>query len=155
MSLPIPPWQKGKSPKGDGVVLEVWLCRAPSGQLYALHRPQSQEDEQVLLSWPTGGQEQAAIGLLLEAVKREAILDILLKESQSPGWAQDLLQKEGAGQTDILQDLSARLLQLFGKTIRDVAPGAFKDALQALNPEPPASMPPASTPSGGTHPGCS
>jgi len=139
MSLPIPPWQKGKSPEGDGVVLEVWLCRAPSGQLYTLHRPQGQEDEAVLLTWPTGGLEQAAVGLLAEAIKREAVLDIILKESQSPGWIQAFSQKEEAEQADTHQDLSVRLLRLLKKTIMDVAPGAFKDALKMLSPEPPAS----------------
>lgn len=132
MSTPLPVGKKGKHPEGDGVVLEVWICRAPSGQIFTQTRPQSPEDQDVLLSWPSGGMEQAVMGLLTEAVRREALMDILLKESDDPGSLKRCLTLPPEEEKSWLVDMSTGLQKLFGKVVKDLAPGAFRDSLQAL-----------------------
>ena len=134
MSLPIKPWAKGSFPEGEGVILEVWLCRAPTGQMFAMHRPQSREDHEMLMSWPSGGLEQAAVGLLTEAVRREAILDILIKETKEPGFIQELTEMEPGDRDAWAQEMAEQLQALLGKTVKDLAPGAFKDALEMMLP---------------------
>ena len=129
---PLKLWTKGKTPEGEAVVIEVWICRASSGQMFSTHQPQDAEDHQILVGWPSGGLEQTIMGLLTEALRKEAVLDILLKESQEPGYLKGLLDMDPKKEESWLGEMSTGLRQLVARVTKDLAPGAFRDVLQML-----------------------
>lgn len=70
----------------EGIVVEVHVHRDEHGRVHSNRRLRGESDQQVALSWPSGGMEQVAFALLVEAMRQEALLQILIKESQEPGF---------------------------------------------------------------------
>lgn len=91
-------WARGKHMDAEVAVLEVYIRRDVHGRILSAHQPASDADAQVLLGWPSGGLEQAAFALLAEAVRREALMDVLLQDSHQPEWRN---ATEGERQTTI------------------------------------------------------
>ena len=92
----------------------------------------SEEDRRVAMSWPSGGLEQVAFALLSEAVRREALLDVLLLLSEDPGYRERLV---GMGAEDREREV-VRLECLVREQITTIAKivtkGAVSEALQVV-----------------------
>ena len=81
---PARPWKKGDQTDYSALIIEVEVCRDKQGMVFSSHRLQGVEDRQVAMSWPTGGLEQVCFALLVEAVRREALLGIITVMSGEP-----------------------------------------------------------------------
>lgn len=89
---PTRPWKKGFNPEYSAIVLEVEVCQDKNGNVFSSHRPQDSEDRTTLLSWSTGGLEQSAFALLVEALRKETLLSLLVAITKEP----ELLQRLSA-----------------------------------------------------------
>ena len=78
------PWQKGQHAEYGLAVAEVIVIRDKSGRVFSKHQLQDDGDVGVVQDWPSCGIEQMAFALLTEATRREALLQMLLLESNSP-----------------------------------------------------------------------
>jgi hypothetical protein len=74
-------WEKGRHDDHEVVVIEVRIRRDAHGRVVSNHFPQDETDLSILEGWPSGGMEQVAFALLTEAVRREALLDVILQAS--------------------------------------------------------------------------
>lgn len=104
----------------EEVVIEVRIRRDEYGRITSTHSPQSTEDLAKLQSWSSGGLEQIAFGLLTEAVKREALLDILIQTTKEPS-------TKNTEETRSL--LCAKLQEIMSSTIKRIAPLIIKQTL--------------------------
>lgn len=127
-------WQKGRHAGHDVVVVEVLVRREGSGQVLSAHRLQDKEDQEVVMTWPSYGLEQVAHGLLVEAVRREASLDVTLQASADPGLATRWATATPDEQEEMASRLAATLVTLMQQTIGRLAASAAREALFQLRP---------------------
>ena len=128
-------WVKGQheSEDHDVIVLEVVVLRERStGRVYSTHRAQAESDEQVALSWPSGGLEQAAYALLAEAIRREAVLDVILEASRDPGLKARYQEASPEGRKAVASRLSSLLRESMSRTTARLSEAALQGALEQI-----------------------
>lgn len=127
MGHPTYPWKKGKQPGYEMAVVEVEICLDDLKQVYSSHRPADYEDQEMLMSWPSGGQEHVAFALLSEATKREAIFSLLLNISNKPGFLEFLAGLSEEERDKAFEDISTVVMHTMGQHVQRLA----KDAVIA------------------------
>jgi len=129
--LPDGSWAKGPHPDHAVAVVEVHVYRDEQGRVFSRHQLQNDTDDETAMSWPGGGQGTIAFGLLLEAIRREAMLELLLQMTHDPGSIQRLQTLPEDKRGEAFEQM-ARLLRLqMNKTIAKVARGAVEEAYLA------------------------
>lgn len=68
--------------KTSSASLLVKIERREDGAILSSLRFPSPADQETLLSWPTGGMHQSGTALLIEGLRREALLQILVHMSK-------------------------------------------------------------------------
>ena len=133
---PPPPetWVEGKHEDHDVLVLEVLVRRDhATGHVHSIHRVGS-DGVDLVSSWPTGGLEQVAFALLAEAVRREAILDMIIKATHDPEFLSGYKSATPEAQKVILNDLSTALRGTMAQTISRISEAALREALEQITP---------------------
>lgn len=135
-SVPPPAeWEKGQHPDHDVVCVEVLLRRDAHGRVYTEHHLQDAVDHEVVLRWPSGGLEQVAFALLVEAVRREAVLDLALQISQEPSFLRNLAAATDDERAAAIGRMADALRATVQQTVARVARAAILDALQQFDPK--------------------
>ncbi len=124
------PWVKGTNETYSMISLIVDLCQDNTGRVFSAHRLQEPLDYTTAMSWPGGGQEQVAFGLLVEAARREAVLGLILMLSKDPELLNALKASE-ARQEELLASMSSAIQAQFARTLQRIAGAVAKEALQA------------------------
>lgn len=133
MSVSPPTWTPGTHDDHEVAVLEVLVRRdKATGRVYSTHRPQSEFDEKLLLSWPSGGLEQATFALLVEALRKEALLSVLLDASKDPQWLARFRNATSDERKAAITRLAAILRQSVGKTVERISEAALQEALEVV-----------------------
>jgi len=130
---PSRPWTKGKHENHEVVHILLEVCQDRQGRVFSAHRPAERADEELALSWRSGGMEQTAFALLTEAARREAVLEILLLASNKPDLFKRLQEAEGEERESLITDLTRRLEFQLQETITKLSEGAVEEALLAIS----------------------
>jgi len=128
---PVPPprpWKKGRDGSYETVVVEVHVCRDEYGRVWTDHNLQEELDTEIALTWPSGGQEQLAFGLLTEAVRREAMLEMLILLSKDRQYVTKLLAEGEEKTAEQLNEVVKRLQVQMNRTIKLIAEAAVREA---------------------------
>ena len=126
-------WPKGKSEDAETVILEVSVRRDKYGRVVSAHAPQDAEDQALLESWPSGGMEQVAFALLSEAVRREALLDVLLNASHNPNFLSAWQEMSEDGKKIYIQKLTHDVQDSMNVVIGRLAGSALRTALDLVS----------------------
>lgn len=126
-------WTKGRQEDGsETIFLTVAVRQDVHGRIVSAHFPETETDEATLQTWRGGGLEQVAFALLTEAVRREALLDVILKASVDPGitrcWASSSEEERAA----ILQGLVKGAQESMGFAIDRLIESAMRSALDMI-----------------------
>lgn len=79
-------WNRtGDYPDGSTASMEVKICRDPSGYVWSVHKPMSDEDELIFRSWPGFGTRAIAHALLVESTRREMYMCLLAEVTRNNG----------------------------------------------------------------------
>lgn len=135
MDKPPPyPWIKGKHPDHEVVIVEVEVCKDEHGRVFSAHKLQAEEDESLSMEWPTGGQQQVAHALLVEALRREAVVGLLLRLSKDPEYLTKLsgMSEEERGQE--VTGMAGAMLRVVGQSAHSMAESIVKEALASMLP---------------------
>lgn len=73
------PWVKGVQPDYRSFIIRLGVCQDNDNNVWSYSDLEDETDRQTCDSLPSHGVEQIAFGLLCEAVRREAYLQILLR----------------------------------------------------------------------------
>lgn len=95
--MPAQPWLRGKHDTHSMAVISIEICRDEFGRVFSAHSPQEASDQETLMSWPGGGQQEMAFAMFTEAVRREALLSVLVLMSNRPNYqkqVQEATEKE-------------------------------------------------------------
>lgn len=125
---PKTPWKKGTHKDHSTLVVEVHVARDALGQVYSNHTLQDQTDHVTAMSWPGGGQEQIAFAMLVEAVRREAIVEMLLCMSQDPQFT----QKVSEGLDEVVREMTAKLKAQLTHALDNLGEDAVREALSRI-----------------------
>ena len=135
MSVPQPPkfpWAKGNHESYGAVVVEVHVCKDEHHRVFSMHQLQGPLDRETALKWPSGGQEQVAYALLMETLRREAMLEILIRMSKEPTLPARLLtmteDERGKVTTEMVDNLKSQI-----NTVMDrLAVAAVHEAMREI-----------------------
>ena len=130
------PWKKGVTPHYRSFVVEVQICQDNDGNIYSIHNIQSDEDQQTAATLPSAGIEQVAYGLLCEAIRREAFLEVAVKASKQRGYLADYVEGNPEKRHEIEADLSRTVVEMCQKSVIMMAPAAAREILHMLETNP-------------------
>ena len=128
------PWEKGKHKDHTVFHIEVQVCMNEHGQVFSTHHLQDAHDQQIVQQLPSGGLNQSAVSLLLEAVRREVNLQVLIRLSNDKTLkgqikdpqARDLLEKE----------LTTTVKEVLGKQIASLSLPSVQEMLDIVRETP-------------------
>jgi len=132
MPAPVYPWKKGKNPDYSCFVLEVEVAIDAQGVMWSSHRLQGAEDVEVAEDLPNQGLEQAADALMSESIKKEAIIEVILKMSNDPEFGSKLKSEDPTVVETLVEEISAAMAAVFTKAVRAVAPESARRALEMV-----------------------
>jgi len=130
------PWKKGVNPHYRSFVVEVQVCQDNDGNIYSVHNLQDDEDHQPAQTLPSAGIEQLAYGLLCEAIRREAFLEVAVKASNQRGYLADYVEGNPEKRHEIEADLSRTIVEMCQKSIIMMAPATAREILHMLEVNP-------------------
>jgi len=120
------PWVKGAQPDYRAFILRVGVCQDNDKNVWSYSDLEDEMDKQTCNSLPSYGVEQIAFGLLCEAVRREAYLQILMRLSND----NDYLAKYNSPEADEMrQELTAALAKSLHGSIDRMAADAAGEVL--------------------------
>ena len=132
-NAPALPWSTGIHGEHQVVTVQVQVCQ-DSGQEthWSTHDLQSDADRDIALTWHTGGMRQVRDGLLIEGVRRAALLRLLAQISTEPGYLERVggLGQEGM-QTE-LESLCKMVQADILKTMARVLEPAVREAVAGV-----------------------
>lgn len=125
-------WKKGKQDGAETVFVTVAIRRDKHGRILSTHFPQDEDDNAVLQSWPSGGMEQVAFALLSEAVRREALFDVILKSSHQPDFRAEWKNSSEEEKGVILRHLTRGAQESMNGVIGRLIGSAIRTALDLI-----------------------
>jgi len=127
------PWKKGQQEHYATVVVEVEVCRVnDTGHVFSTHHVQGQEYQEILMTWPSGGQEQVAFALLTEACRREAVLDFLVQMSNDPDWLKNLQDLPEEEREEKFKAMGESLTKMVQNITDGIAESCVREAYDAM-----------------------
>jgi hypothetical protein len=132
---PRKPWVKGVHPNYACFVMEVIVVTDNQGDAWSTHDLQSDQDRQVAGGLESGGIEQAAHALFCEAIKREALLDILIKMSNDPVFREEIRDESPDTVKRLCDGVVNAILGTFQQGIVKLGPEAARAALDMIRQE--------------------
>lgn len=84
------------------------------------------------LSWNSGGQEQVAFALLVEATRREAFLEMLLQMSQDEGYPKRLLALPPEEREPLLREMTQRITAQMNSVVSRLARGIIEETARVF-----------------------
>ena len=116
----------------DVIVIEVEICRDEFGRVYSAHNLQGEGDGTVSMTWPGGGQREVAHALLTEALRREAVVSVLVRLTQDEEYLAKLQAMTEEERDAEVEKLGTALLKSVGGTAHRMAKGIVQDALASM-----------------------
>jgi hypothetical protein len=127
------PWTKGENPEYSAFVIEVHVRKDRSGALRSFRRLQDDQDERVSASFGmTGGMEEGAWALIVESVRAEAMLQVLVQLSNDPDFKKKLVGAEGPA-PELIERSTAATMQVLRRVLDQVGPSLVEEALRNVH----------------------
>lgn len=137
MPSPPYPWEKGQHKDYTAFVVEVEIAVDRFNVPWSNHRLQDQVDHDLTSQMKSGGMEYVAHALVSEAVKREAILEILIKMSNDAEFQGRVLDDAPEAQEILVKEMAAAIIEVFRRAAGELAPEAARAALDMVRSDPP------------------
>lgn len=133
---PSTPWVHGNSADYTVFNLEVQVCETHAGgvrSVYTVHGFQTDADEALARSLVSGGEEQIAWSLLINAVRRETFLEVLIALQQDPDFLATYRDADEEKQRNLDVEIAAKVSTMLSKTIQKIAPETAREIMAMLN----------------------
>lgn len=113
------PWEKGGDSSQCVFVVEVWIRKLPDGSVQTHRRFQSHEDIELASSLDGGGIGEVSLGLFLEALRQEALLQTMLCVYAHPGIVDEQKISEAVGEVfrDVLKNSLPQIVRASCKAL--------------------------------------
>jgi len=126
------PWPKGIHADYSAFVLEIHVRRDKSGDLHSARQLQDECDERTTEHMgSTGGMEEGALALLTEALRAEAMLQLLVKISNDAEF-KEKVASEDVDMLDLIENLSKDTLEQVRRELDKFAPRVAEEAIHRV-----------------------
>ena len=126
------PWLKGAGNEYTAFVIEVHICRDAGGHVHSARKLQDEKDEEAVQSLGNaGGMEEGAFGLCVEALRQEAMLQVLVQVSNDEEFKSRLLTEDELP-PDLLEKAAEDTLKLMWATMSRVGPSVVRETLEQI-----------------------
>jgi hypothetical protein len=120
------------STKTKTIHVDVTITTNHLGESWSTHDLASDVDRETALTLPTGGQEHVANALFVESLRREAILQILKRETQEGDFLQRWKQADRNQQNEMLEAMVPTIQEKIQKQLEVVPFAALWDAMLSM-----------------------
>jgi hypothetical protein len=101
------PWIKGVQPDYRAFIIRVGVCQDNDTNVWSHSDLEDETDAHAAESLPSHGVEQIAFGLLCEAIRREAYLQVLMRLTKDNDYLDKLAMATPESRKAIMQELQA------------------------------------------------
>jgi hypothetical protein len=130
--MPIP-WPKGKHHDYVAFVVEVHVRKDRDGTVRSVKRLQDEQDERTTANMEgSHGMQEGGWALLTEAVRSEAMLQLLVKISNDPEFKEKLLSGDDVVTENLLNNLKKDTLEQLKKSLDEVTPHLVREATETV-----------------------
>lgn len=130
---PPTPWTKGANPEYTAFVIEVHVCRDAAGNVHSARKLQDDQDEVAVQALGNSqGMEEGSFGLLIEAARQEAMLQVLVKVSNDEEFKEKLLSENGITE-DLREQVTQDTLKLLWATLSRIGPSIVTETLDQVS----------------------
>ncbi len=130
MSVPEQPWERGRQ-EYTLIGVNVQVCEDADGTVWSLHQVDP-EDEPVAKSMDSGGNRQVAHALLVEALRREVFVEVLIEMSSDKDWLSRYQTVSKTDQDGMTKNLSNSALAVMVGVIPKLLPGVVQEVLDMV-----------------------
>lgn len=123
------PWTKGVTDQYRCFSVDVEVVQTNDGNVFSNHKASSDLDEQTISTFPNGGIEQIAFGLLMEAVRRETFIATLINLTNEDQYISDYIQASADEKLKIEIDLSEKVREILTKNISQMSMPTAREIL--------------------------
>jgi hypothetical protein len=131
------PWKKGQQDGYTCFSVEIVVCADDKGAVWSEHRL-GQDDAVLSQTLQGGGARQIAHALLVEAIRREVFVDVLVELSKKNGYLERYQAADEAGKRGIERDLSNAGLAVLVGVLPKLLPGTAREVLEMVSGKQPA-----------------
>lgn len=132
MSAPAP-WDKGSYPTYDAFVIEVGVRKDRTGGWRSYHRLQDARDAQVAGSFGAGqGMEEAVFALVSEAVRTEALLQLIILMSNDLK-LQETLKTSEEVPGNLVEDIEELTQKQVGLVLEKIVSSLVKETIEQVH----------------------
>ena len=123
------PWIKGVTDQYRSFSIEVEVLQTNDGNVFSNHKASTELDEQTISTFPNGGIEQIAFGLLMEAVRRETFIATLISLTKDSDYIEKYVSSEPSDQLEIEVELAENVREILSKNIGQMSVPTAKEIL--------------------------
>lgn len=126
------PWVKGVQPDYRSFIVRLGICQDNDNSVWSYSDLEDETDRQTCDSLPSHGVEQIAFGLLCEAVRREAYLQILLRLTADNNFVDKFMSMSPEERKATLDSLAASTAASLKGSVDRMASDACAEVLAML-----------------------
>lgn len=127
------PWVKGVTDKYRCFSVDVEIVQTNDGHVFSNHKASSGLDEQTISTFPNGGIEQIAFGLLMEAIRRETFIVALINLTKSEDYIESYKSSSLEEKVKIEVALAEKMKEVVMKNINQMAVPTAKEILHMFS----------------------
>ena len=125
------PWSKGKHEDYSAFVVEVYVRKDRAGKIHSVRALQDETDHATTREMEgSHGMAEASWALLMESVRAELMLQILVRLTKDPDYQQKLLV--GEHEEELAQEMRESLIAHMHRGLEEVVPPLTKEALESV-----------------------
>jgi hypothetical protein len=125
------PWIRGVQPTYRSFDIKVSVCQDNEGQVFSIHEL-APEDEEICSTMHSRGLEQIAFGLVVESIRREVFLEVLLRQSKDEGFLERYSSGTDEVRDVILREIASETNRVMAKSIEATSYAATAEILEMI-----------------------
>jgi hypothetical protein len=124
---PPQPWVKGVQPGYRCFHATVEVCQDDENNVYSSHYLSEDEDAHICDSLGSKGLEQLGFGLLTEALRREALIEMLIRLSADETFIEQYMAGDEESQTKAKMEFSVDMSKMLEKIMFNMVPSITEE----------------------------
>jgi hypothetical protein len=131
LQAPARPWKPGEN--GDYTCFRIRVLIAETADMvFSDHEPEEEVDSQTAMKLPSGGLRQTSYALFTEAMRKEALYEVLLKLQNDPQFERRVAQADPTEQERIEREIGLVVMETLIREIQKNAQATVREALEYI-----------------------
>ena len=129
---PPQPWVKGVQPEYRCFHATIEICQDNEQNVYSSHHLTEDDDAKICDSLPSKGLEQLAFGLITESLRREALIEMLIRLSSDDTYIEKYLKMSEEEQRKVQMEFSIDMSKMLEKIMFNLVPSVTEEVFHMM-----------------------